>query len=95
MDPASLNLNQAKMTGDFCAALRRGRVLRKLLKFQYVVRALSQAYGIEGSMDIMDKPDGLPTSPQGDRPPLRTGSTTETKYDKQDSGSMIRQRNTP
>ena len=65
MDPASLNLNQAKMTGDFCAALRRGRVLRKLLKFQYVVRALSQAYGIGGPMDIMDKPDGLPTSPQG------------------------------
>ena len=55
----------------------------------------AEAYGANRPVDMMDKPDGLPTSPQGDRPPLRAGSTTATRCDKQDSGGMISNRNTP
>ena len=54
----------------------------------------------EAATDALRVLIGVPVSgythiPTGDRPPLRAGSTTATKYDKQDSGSMISNRNTP
>jgi len=46
----------------------------------------AEAYGAVRPMDMMDKPDGLPTSPQAQQ---------ATRCDKKDLGSIIRKRNTP
>ena len=46
----------------------------------------AEAYGAGRPVDMMDKPDGLPTSPR---------STAETGCDKQGFGGLIRHRNTP